>query len=92
MLKLGEYSFKVHHNLKANPQTTVVEMVDAEDKVFGVGVATVGSKDQYNRKLGRKIALTRALTNSKISKESRTEIWHDYFTKAYITSRQEVEV
>lgn len=53
---------------------------NADDNIVSVYVVYCSMKDQYNRRVGRKLSLTGALKfNSIISKEERKQIWNDYF-------------
>lgn len=44
------------------------------DKLLEVGTAHLSEQDQYDRRIGRKVSLTRAL-RSKVNKADRTMIW-----------------
>ena len=56
----------------------LVKNRDKGDPDIFVGVACQSPKDRYNRKIGQKLALTRALERSSFNKEERTEIWNQY--------------
>lgn len=53
-------------------------LVSLGDNVSMTGLAIHNPKDHYNKLLGRKIALTRAV--ERLPKEKRTEIWNEYLT------------
>ena len=44
-----------------------------------VGVARLHPNDRFDKVIGKKIALTKCLTNSGISKPERTEIWKAFW-------------
>jgi len=44
-----------------------------------IGVATRSVKDTFNRKVGRKVALTKALSQTHLSKKQRREVWDSFF-------------
>lgn len=41
-----------------------------------IGLADCSPKDQYNKIVGRKVALSRAMESGDFSKEVRTKIWN----------------
>ncbi len=55
------YEFENSTFVKNLPKITVCTVLDG--KTFSVGFATCSSKDQYSGKMGRKIALARALNH-----------------------------
>ena len=48
------------------------------DDPEGLGYAKCSISDKFNRDIGRKISLARALKSADIDKEERTEIWNAY--------------
>lgn len=60
---------------------TVGNSTDAVEKrtLLGTGVATQSAKDQFNRRVGRKVSLTRAIKESTTDKSLRQYIWENYF-------------
>lgn len=50
-----------------------------QNLAFTFGSAFCSVEDNFNKAIGRKLALTRALEGSKFSKEERTAIWETYF-------------
>jgi len=53
-----------------------------ETMEIGIGIAKCCTGDQFLKAKGRKLALNRALQNSGLGKEQRTEIWNNYFQKS----------
>lgn len=72
MHKLGKYTIDFDHydNLIS------VCKVHNGDKTISTGKAHKAKNDNFNKSLGRKIALTRAI--KMLPKDERTEIWNDY--------------
>jgi hypothetical protein len=54
-------------------------LVDEAGNDIGVGAAFCVAEDQFNKEIGRRIALTRALSNSKLEKDARRQVWEAYF-------------
>ena len=48
------------------------------NKTFGEGLAYCSINDNFERAIGRKIALTRALKDAGFDKDTRTAIWKEY--------------
>lgn len=48
-----------------------------ENTVVGTAIRSV--KDTFNRKVGRKVALTKALSQTNLSKKQRREVWDSFF-------------
>ncbi len=61
-----------------NGTTTCTLALGKRETVVSTGVATTSIKDQFNRKVGRKLALTRALAQTSYSKELRQVVWDTY--------------
>jgi hypothetical protein len=61
-------------------RTTIAEVVPA-NKLNNVYIecAYCHPKDQFNKKIGRKLALTKVLKSLKWDKEIRTMVWNQYF-------------
>ena len=51
---------------------------DLDEVSFGIGVAYCSEEDNFERAVGRKLALTRALRDSDFTKEERAMIWETY--------------
>ena len=64
------------HN--ANKNKTICAITVGDKQVIGMSVVHRG--DAYNKKIGRKLSLTRALTKTNeekiLSKEERTNVWN----------------
>lgn len=45
------------------------------------GLAACADGDTFNKEIGRKVALTRALKEAKLNKSTRTEVWNMYFNR-----------
>lgn len=60
---------------------TKCSLVDRNDEVIGTGWAYCVQGDQFNKEIGRRLALTRALSNSELDKESRRSVWVAYFDR-----------
>lgn len=60
-----------------------VTLCNVELNFFRVagGFALCSSRDRFEKKIGRKVALTRALALLDITKEERREIWNAYFSR-----------
>lgn len=71
-MKLGNADVLIRYN---NRNTTC--FVNVGNKV-STGIAQCSIKDNFSRKIGRKIALKRALDDSGMSKDERKEVWTDY--------------
>jgi hypothetical protein len=51
--------------------------VFSNNMLIGFGITYCSKNDNFNRKIGRKISLTRAI--SKLDKSTRKEIWDNYW-------------
>jgi len=60
-----------HHNVPAKSTSCVLNIDGTEH----IAIAKCGHGDQFSRKAGRKLTLTRVLANSGLNKEIRTAIW-----------------
>jgi len=50
-------------------------------EINGKGIAKLGKKEkQFNKDLGRKISLKKAMSNIGLNKETRTLFWNEYHT------------
>lgn len=68
----------VRDNNKA-PVTTYCEVIDLLNEEIYVGTASCSKKDFPQKKVGRKVALSRALKT--FDRETRKNIWEDYLKK-----------
>ena len=71
------YNIAFQHD-KDHKWTTaeIHEPTDTGVDYVWVGVTECSPKDTYNKILGRKIALSRAMENADFPKEVRTKIWN----------------
>ena len=58
---------------------TTCYLVDENDNDIGIGRAFCVAEDQFRKELGRRIALTRALSDTDLDKSARRSIWDAYF-------------
>ena len=78
-MKLGNYEVRFQHDVEGGKTNcTVLQPCKNGLEVVSIGASTVSVDDHYNRKLGRKLTLKRALQSSDLTKEERTSIWKDY--------------
>jgi hypothetical protein len=56
-------------------------VINKGSDVLSEGIAIVHPGDNFNRSVGRKIALTRALSKLSLSREDREKIWKAYFSE-----------
>jgi len=59
--------------------TTRCILLDSKDNDISVGSAFCLDGDQFNKEIGRRLALTRAVASSGLNKEDRRTIWNTYF-------------
>lgn len=59
-------------------ECTNCEIVANDDSIKSIGIATKNPKDNFNKEIGRQLALRRALTSSLFSKEEREIFWNTY--------------
>lgn len=59
---------------------TITQVFTLKDKRVARGRAICSEKDNFNKALGLKAALSKALTKSKIKKEDRRKIWEGFRT------------
>jgi hypothetical protein len=94
MFKVDEYIVRFQHIRYAEPlnlvpanrpaiyiQATTICWIAFGDTSKVIGVTYCSIKDQFSYNEGRKKALTRALTNAKFDKATRTRFWQAYFQK-----------
>lgn len=77
-MKIDNYSVRWRHFIEEGRTICVLE--ENEDKI-GLGAAHLAECDQYNRSVGRKISLARALRDADIDKNDRTVIWDTLRTR-----------
>lgn len=91
MIKVNGLTVKFQHNYVSDinfdgertkkPVSTKAIIIDRDDQVIAEKIAVCYFKDKFEKAKGRKIALSRALTASHLSKEERTEVWNEYLKK-----------
>ena len=72
------YSFKFMHNTSGLERGTVCSVFNEEGAQVTYGVANVHPHDNYCKEKGRKIALSRAISDW--DKPYRTQVWDEYRT------------
>ena len=80
-----KFKAEAYQLLSGNPKTkggTVAKIIKG-DTVIGLGKASLSLEDNFCKNTGFKVALTRALKNSDMSKEDRTTIWKKIFDGKY---------
>ena len=60
-----------HHDVPKKTTSCVLTVNETEH----IAIAKCGHGDQFSRKAGRKLTLSRVLTKSGLGKADRTEIW-----------------
>ena len=63
--------YTIHENGGLRPEVTLI----------ADGLAKCAAGDNFQKKVGRKIALTRALQKTDLSKEQRMLVWMGYLTR-----------
>ena len=72
------YSFKFQHHTSGIERGTVCRVYNEEGVQVTQGVANVHPHDNYCKEKGRKIALSRAISDW--DKPYRTQVWDEYRT------------
>lgn len=72
-MKVSDYYVKWKYTGKI---TTCIIL--KEQDLVSVSNTVCGDSDTYNKEIGRKIALTRAIRNANLPKELRTKFWETY--------------
>ena len=73
-----------HHNKpQLKPYTFVVVTFDENSgaRRGSVGQANLHPNDQYDKRIGRKLALSRALKKLDLTRDERRQIWEGLFAK-----------
>jgi hypothetical protein len=52
-----------------------------KEKILGKGTSHCSKGDIFNKEVGRKLALTRAVKQTTLTKDQRTAMWNDYFNR-----------
>ena len=66
-------------NLRKNNYDTVCNIQNDITDMQYHNVAYLHPSDSYNKIIGKKIALTKTLTNMKLNKHLRTKIWNAFW-------------
>jgi len=72
-MKLGNLQVSFTH---INNETTVCTVATVGR--ISTGIATKGTNDLFDKNVGRKLSLSRALKHMKLTKDQRAKIWDDY--------------
>ena len=79
MIDLGEYLVKIQrYSDKRQHKVTVANIYNKEHHLLGIGQVACSTKDCYNKKIGRKLAIKNALANTIIAKKDRAKLWENY--------------
>jgi hypothetical protein len=82
-MKLEKYKVNWIHNKKEGTTTCVIKKWETkvwESKdLVGVGVSLKHPNDSYNKAVGRKVSLGKAMWVAGFPKEKRKKIWSEYF-------------
>jgi hypothetical protein len=73
-------------DFEIRPKKSVTDVSYCVLTVNGVqftGLAACAQGDTFNKDIGRKVALTRAMKDAKLEKYIRTEIWSKYFNRGH---------
>jgi len=73
-MKLGKFEIEFHHNKNECKTTCIVQ--NRFNGLVSTGEVTCGKNDNFEKKIGRKISLTRAIET--LPRENRILIWEDY--------------
>lgn len=85
-MKLNDQiSIDWHHNVENKTTSCVLTVTEKQGNMSFprefVAISKCGHGDQFSRKAGRKITLTRVLSESGLNKATRTEIWSVLWSK-----------
>lgn len=75
MLKLGNYKIKFIHDTQR--RTSETRVYNSNGAQIGEGFSKTSKDDSFDRKVGRKTTLQRAI--SKLDRNERSDIWNDFF-------------
>lgn len=71
-MRIGNFKVTWKHLVE---QGKTVCSVYKDDELINAGIATLSKSDQYDRRVCRKVSLTRALLESELPKSDRNFIW-----------------
>ena len=85
-MKQGDALKQGFNGVKIKTMTQIKKEASAEANILSSGIptqVTVGNKffDEYNKSVGRKLSLLRALTNGGVVKTDRKKFWTEYLRK-----------
>lgn len=70
--------FEYERDPAGHPHSTQCSILDNEDNEIGYGAAWCHPKDQFNKDVGRKMALSQALKAAAFDLETRKMFWDSY--------------
>ena len=73
-----EYKLYFKHNRKSIPEHTECTIKKDGVLVVATGFAVLCKTDQFDKRIGRKISLARALKTGGFNKKTKTQIWEQY--------------
>ena len=78
--RIGEVQIYFSHVTTGKPCTTAtVTFGDKDGGYVFHGFAQLHPNDHYNKKVGRKLALARALKNAGLTRDEKRQIWEGLF-------------
>lgn len=87
-LKVSFQYFRVVERLDQRSVACFVAWEDEGPCIRGYGIAMCHRNDNFDRRVGRKIALARALKSAGLGKEDRRAVWREYrLTHRYALGR-----
>jgi hypothetical protein len=72
------YKIAFRHSLDV-VKFTECTIMDEDKKILYIDYATCHPNDNFDRSKGRKISLSRVLQKFNLDRDTRTEIWKEYF-------------
>ena len=75
----GNVRIKFMHFTDVPQKKTTCLIENDEGKVLTKGTAFLYYKDNFDRAIGRKVALTNALKSLTLSKDERVDVWKAYW-------------
>jgi len=95
MLHTENFILRFHHyyvqskhlnkngEFEQKPVATMAIIRDRNENLISEGIAKCSKHDLFEKEIGRKISLLRAVNNFNFNKESRREILSTYFNRKY---------
>ena len=77
-MKLDKYKVNWIHNKELGTTTCIIKKWETKE-LIAVGVSIKHPNDSYNKAVGRKVSLGKAMWVADCPKEQRKKIWSDYF-------------